>query len=218
MMTDENKRFAGLRHNMVVSQLINRDINDDNVLDAMEKIPRHLFVDKNFIDEAYSDYPLPTIMGQTISQPYIVALMTQGLELTGKDRVLEIGTGSGYQTAILAEIAKEVFTVETIKELLVKAQNVLESLDYKNIYFKNSDGFNGWSEKAPFDKIIVTAAPKEIPDLLTDQLKDKGIMIIPIGFPGQTQTLFKIIKSGSKLIKEEICNVAFVPLIKEKNI
>ena len=144
--------------------------------------------------------------------------MTQGLELTSKDRVLEIGTGSGYQTAILAEIAKEVFTVETIKELMAKAQNVLESLDYKNIYFKNSDGYNGWSEEAPFDKIIVTAAPKEIPDLLTNQLKDKGIMIIPIGFPGQTQTLFKVVKSGSRLIKEEICSVAFVPLIKEKNI
>ncbi|MHB1252822.1 MAG: protein-L-isoaspartate(D-aspartate) O-methyltransferase, partial [Candidatus Humimicrobiaceae bacterium] len=201
---------------MIVSQLIGRNIKDANVLDAMEKIPRHLFVDKNYHNEAYSDYPLPIIMGQTISQPYIVALMTQELGLTHQDKVLEIGTGSGYQTAILAEIAKEVFTIETINELLIKAQNVLESLDYKNIHFKNSDGYNGWLEEAPFDKIIVTAAPKEIPDLLTGQLKNKGVMLIPIGFPGQTQILFKVTKSGNNVIKEEICSVAFVPLIKEK--
>jgi protein-L-isoaspartate(D-aspartate) O-methyltransferase len=213
---EENKKFIELRHNMVVSQLINRNIKDTNVLDAMEKIPRHLFVDKNYSNEAYSDYPLPIIMGQTISQPYIVALMTQELELTNKDKILEIGTGSGYQTAILAEIAKEVFTVETINELLIKAQNVLESLDYKNIYFKNSDGYKGWLEEAPFDKIIVTAAPKEIPDLLTGQLKNKGIMLIPIGFPGQTQSLFKVTKFGNDIIKEEICGVAFVPLIKKE--
>lgn len=213
---EENKKFIDLRHRMVVSQLIDRNIKDANVLNAMEKIPRHLFVDKNYHNEAYSDYPLPIIMGQTISQPYIVALMTQELGLTQQDKVLEIGTGSGYQTAILAEIAKEVFTVETINELLIKAQNVLESLDYKNIHFKNSDGYNGWLEEAPFDKIIVTAAPKEIPDLLTAQLKNKGVMLIPIGFPGQTQILFKVTKSGNDIIKEEICSVAFVPLIKEK--
>lgn len=213
---EENKKFIDLRHRMIVSQLIDRNIKDANVLDVMEKIPRHLFVDKNYQNEAYSDYPLPIIMGQTISQPYIVALMTQELGLTRQDKVLEIGTGSGYQTAILAEIAKEVFTVETINELLIKAQNVLESLDYKNIHFKNSDGYNGWLEEAPFDKIIVTAAPKEIPDSLTGQLKNKGVMLIPIGFPGQTQILFKVTKSGNDVIKEVICSVAFVPLIKEK--
>ncbi|MHB1376742.1 MAG: protein-L-isoaspartate(D-aspartate) O-methyltransferase [Candidatus Humimicrobiaceae bacterium] len=213
---EENKKFIISRHEMVVTQLINRDIKDGNVLNAMKKIARHLFVDKNYQNEAYSDYPLPIIMGQTISQPYIVALMTQELELKSTDKVLEIGTGSGYQTAVLAEIADEVFTIETINELLIKAENILESLDYKNIHFKNSDGYKGWSEEAPFDKIIVTAAPKEIPDLLTDQLKNKGIMLIPIGLPGRTQSLIKIIKSDNHLVKEEICSVAFVPLIKEK--
>jgi len=214
---EENEKFCGLRHNMVVSQLINRNIKDNIVLDVMKKIPRHLFVDKSYWNEAYSDYPLTIKMGQTISQPYIVALMTQELELTSEDRVLEIGTGSGYQTAILAEIAKDVFTVETINELLIKAEIVLESLEYKNIHFKNSDGYNGWLEEAPFDRIIVTAAPKEIPNLLVDQLKNKGIMLIPIGAPGQTQSLFKIIKSDNHFIKEEICSVAFVPLIKKES-
>jgi len=213
---EKNKEFAYLRHNMVVSQLLNRNIKDTNVLDAMGKIPRHLFVDKNYRDEAYSDHPLPIIMGQTISQPYIVALMTQELEIANHEKILEIGTGSGYQTAILADIAKEVYTVETIKELFEGAQKVLKNLGYQNIYFKNSDGYNGWLEKAPFDKIIVTAAPLEIPELLTSQLKEQGIMLIPIGFPSQTQILYKVTKSGSRIIKEEVANVAFVPLIKDK--
>lgn len=213
---EKNKEFAYLRHNMVVSQLLNRNIKDTNVLDAMGKIPRHLFVDKNYRDEAYSDYPIPIIMGQTISQPYIVALMTQELEISNNEKILEIGTGSGYQTAILAELAKEVYTVETIKELFEGAQNVLKNLEYQNIHFKNSDGYNGWLEEAPFDKIIVTAAPMEIPELLTSQLKEKGIMLIPIGFPSQTQILYKVTKYGSRIIKEEVANVAFVPLIKDK--
>ena len=213
---EKNKEFAYLRHNMVVSQLLNRNIKDTNVLDAMGKIPRHLFVDKNYRDEAYSDYPIPIIMGQTISQPYIVALMTQELEIANNEKILEIGTGSGYQTAILAELAKEVYTVETIKELFEGAQNILKNLEYQNIHFKNSDGYNGWLEEAPFDKIIVTAAPMEIPELLTSQLKEKGIMLIPIGFPSQTQILYKVTKYGSRIIKEEVANVAFVPLIKDK--
>jgi protein-L-isoaspartate(D-aspartate) O-methyltransferase len=213
---EENKKFIDQRNNMVGSQLIERNIRNAAVLGAMKKIPRHLFVEKKYQDEAYSDYPLPIIMGQTISQPYIVALMTEKLELTSKDRLLEIGTGSGYQTAVLAEIADEVFTIETINELLVRAENILKSLNYRNIHFKNSDGYNGWLEKAPFDKIIVTAAPKEIPDSLASQLKNKGIMIIPVGFPGMTQSLFKVTKSGNDIIKEEICDVAFVPLIRKK--
>jgi protein-L-isoaspartate(D-aspartate) O-methyltransferase len=213
---EESKKFIILRHEMVATQLINRDIKDGNVLNAMGKIPRHLFVDKNYQNEAYSDYPLPIIMGQTISQPYIVALMTQELDLKSTDRVLEIGTGSGYQTAVLAEIANEVFTIETISELFIKAKNTLESLDYKNIHLKNSDGYKGWPEEASFDKIIVTAAPNKVPDLLTDQLKNNGIMLIPIGLPGQTQNLIKIMKSDNHLEKKELCSVAFVPLIKEK--
>jgi protein-L-isoaspartate(D-aspartate) O-methyltransferase len=214
---EENKKFIDLRNKMVVSQLAGRDIKDENVLRVMKKIPRHLFVEKSYWDEAYSDYPLPIIGGQTISQPYIVALMTQELQLRYCDKVLEIGTGSGYQTAVLAEIAKDIFTVETINELLVKAESVLENLEYKNVHFKNSDGYNGWPDEAPFDRIIVTAAPKEIPDLLVDQLKNKGIMVIPIGSPGQTQCLLKVTKYDKELIKENICGVAFVPLIKKES-
>lgn len=214
---EKNEKFAGLRHKMVYFQLIGRDIKDTNVIEAMEKIPRHLFVEENYQSEAYSDYPLPIGMGQTISQPYIVALMTQALCLRKEDSVLEIGTGSGYQTAVLAEIAKEVFTVEKINSLIIKAEKVLASLNYVNIHFKNSDGYDGWFEKSPFDKIIVTAAPNDIPDSLTRQLKNEGIMLIPIGLAGRTQTLYKVTKTGNKVIKKEICGVAFVPLIKEEN-
>jgi protein-L-isoaspartate(D-aspartate) O-methyltransferase len=214
---EEKDKFFRLRHEMVHYQIINRNIKDNNVIRAMEKIPRHLFVDEVYQNEAYSDYPVPIGSGQTISQPYIVALMTQELSLLKSDKVLEIGTGSGYQTAILAEIANEVFTVEKLPELMEKAKKVLLMLNYKNIYFRNSDGYNGWPEKSPFDKIIVTAAPGYIPDSFINQLKDTGIMVIPVGLTGFNQKLFKITKLKNKILKDEICDVAFVPLIKEKN-
>ncbi|MCE5330375.1 protein-L-isoaspartate(D-aspartate) O-methyltransferase [bacterium] len=210
-----NNKFQVLRNNMVQSQIIARNITDINVIKAMQKVPRHLFVDENYYNDAYSDYPLPIGFSQTISQPYIVALMTEELDLKKEDVVLEIGTGSGYQTAILAEIAKEVFTVEKINGLFKRAESILMNLNYKNIFFKNSDGYNGWVEKAPFDKIIVTAAPEDIPESLLDQLKDSGIMIIPLGTCGLSQSLFKVKKAGKKILKEEICGVSFVPLVKD---
>ena len=211
----ENDKFHILRNNMIQSQIIARNITDVNVINAMNKVPRHLFVDENYYNDAYSDFPLSIGFGQTISQPYIVALMTEELELKKEDSVLEIGTGSGYQTAILAEIAKEVFTVEKIKGLAERAKIILNNLDYKNIYFKNSDGYNGWVEKSPFDKIIVTAAPKEIPDSLLGQLKNGGIMIIPLGAAGWSQSLYKVKKIGKKIIKKEVCGVSFVPMVKD---
>jgi len=213
---DENEKLINLRNNMVNTQIIARNISDHNVVNAMKKIPRHLFVDANYINEAYSDYPLPIGFGQTISQPYIVALMTEELELVKTDKVLEIGTGSGYQTAVLAEIAREVFTVEKITGLIKKAEKTLNSLNYKNIHFSNSNGYDGWVEEAPFDKIIVTAAPKEVPKSLLDQLKNGGIMIIPIGFSGWSQTLYKIKKDGKNIIRQEICGVSFVPMVKDE--
>jgi protein-L-isoaspartate(D-aspartate) O-methyltransferase len=213
---ENSTEFIRLRQMMVKLQLVGRNIKAANVLAAMEKIPRHLFVAKAYMDDAYSDCPLPIKKGQTISQPYIVALMSEELELSKKDRVLEIGTGSGYQTAVLAELAGEVFTIETINELASGARLILESLGYMDIHFKNDDGYYGWHEEAPFDKIIVTAAPEEIPGDLIKQLKDNGIMIIPVGYPGFTQVLFKVIKSGKRITKKEICSVAFVPLVKIK--
>ncbi len=211
---EEKDKFFRLRQEMVRYQIINRNIKDENVIRAMREVPRQLFVDEVYQNEAYSDYPIPIGSGQTISQPYIVALMTQELSLSKSDKVLEIGTGSGYQTAILAEIVNKVFTVEKLPELIEKAKKVLLKLNYKNIYFGNYNGYNGWIEKSPFDKIIVTAAPEYIPDSLINQLKDTGIMIIPVGLTGFNQKLFKITKQKNKILKEEICDVAFVPLIK----
>lgn len=211
----EYNKFNILREGMVKSQILARNITDDNVINAMKKVPRHLFVNENYYDDAYLDHPLPIGSGQTISQPYIVALMTEELELKKEDIVLEIGTGSGYQTAILAEIVKEVFTVEKIYDLSKNAEKILGKLNYKNIHFKNSDGYKGWVDKAPFDKIIVTAAPKYIPKPLIDQLKDNGLMIIPLGDCGLSQSLFKVKKVGEKIIKKEICGVSFVPLVKD---
>ncbi|MCL6088217.1 MAG: protein-L-isoaspartate(D-aspartate) O-methyltransferase [Actinobacteria bacterium] len=201
---------------MLNTQIIARNITDNNVITAMKKIPRHLFVETNYLKEAYSDYPLPIGFGQTISQPYIVALMTQELELTKDDKVLEIGTGSGYQTAVLAEITRQVFTIEKITGLIKRAEKILNGLNYKNIHFSNSNGYDGWIEEAPFDKIIVTAAPKEIPKPLLEQLTDGGIMVIPLGFSGWSQTLYKIKKDGKKIIRQEICGVSFVPMVKEE--
>ncbi|HAA83842.1 MAG TPA: protein-L-isoaspartate O-methyltransferase, partial [Thermodesulfobacterium commune] len=160
------------REKMVKSQIVARGIKDEKVIQAMLKVPRHLFVEEALRDQAYGDFPLPIGKGQTISQPYIVALMTEALELKGKERVLEVGTGSGYQTAILAEIALWVYTIERDPDLSEKAKKVLLSLGYKNISFKIGDGSLGWPEAAPFDAIIVTAASPQIPQPLVDQLAE----------------------------------------------
>lgn len=207
--------FAKLRNAMVNEQIIARGISDRRVIDAMLKVPREKFVSASLQDSAYDDRPLPIGYGQTISQPYIVALMTELLELKGDEKVLEIGTGCGYQTAILAELAKEVYTVEIIKPLYEKAK--INLLSYKNIKLKYGDGYNGWEEFSPYNRIIVTAAPEKIPQPLITQLDNNGILVIPEGPPGWSQVLLKIKKENGKIISSQICDVAFVPLTRKRN-
>jgi len=200
------------RERMVETQTKARGIKDERVLKAMLKVPRHLFVDEALRDQAYGDFPLPIGEGQTISQPYIVALMTEALELKGNERVLEIGTGSGYQTAILAELALWVYTIERFPTLLERAKKVLKELGYKNISFKLDDGTLGWKEAAPFDAIIVTAASPDIPLPLVEQLAEGGRMVIPIG-DEFSQTLIKGVKKGGKLHTKALEPVRFVKLV-----
>ncbi len=208
-----NRNFETLRNIMVNEQIISRGITDKKVIEAMRKVPREDFIGENLKEEAYQDGPLPIGYGQTISQPYIVALMTESLELKGNEKVLEIGTGSGYQTAILAEIVKNVYTVEIVSSLYERVKKILSR--YKNIKILLSDGYHGWKEYAPFDRIIVTAATEKIPDPLIDQLKDSGIMILPSGPPGWSQILLKIVKQKGEIKTERICDVAFVPLTRK---
>lgn len=214
MAMKEEKRFTALREKMVETQIASRGVKDKNVLKALKKVPRHLFVKPGQYLSAYEDYPLSIGLAQTISQPYIVALMTELLEISSGDKVLEVGTGSGYQTAILAEIAKEVYTIEFLKELSEKSKKLLINLGYKNICFKTGNGYEGWPEFAPFNKIIVTAAPERIPETLKEQLADGGKMVLPVGAPGFNQSLIKLTKSGKNFIQEEICGVSFVPMVK----
>jgi len=213
-MTKGNKDiYRVARERMVENQIKARGIKDTRVLEAMRKVPRHLFVDESLWDQAYGDYPLPIGEGQTISQPYIVALMTEALELKGTERVLEIGTGSGYQTAILAELAMWVYTVERFHKLSQRAKKILvNELKYGNITFKVGDGTLGWKEAAPFDAIIVTAASPDIPSPLVEQLAEGGRIVIPIGKEGY-QSLIKGVKKGGKLYTQEIEEVRFVKLV-----
>ncbi|MCM8791715.1 MAG: protein-L-isoaspartate(D-aspartate) O-methyltransferase [Candidatus Omnitrophica bacterium] len=205
--------FVALRKAMVKNQIEKRGIRDKNVLKAMLKVERHKFVPEELKNYAYEDRPLPIGEDQTISQPYIVALMTELLKLDPNDRVLEIGTGSGYQAAILAELVKEVYTIEIIESLAKRAEKLLHDLGYKNIYVKIGDGYLGWPEKAPFDAIIVTCAPKEIPPLLIEQLKEGGKMVVPVG--DFFQNLKLVIKKDTKIIVKDIVPVIFVPMIKK---
>lgn len=205
------KNYNRERERMVKSQIEARGIKDKNVLEAMRMIARHKFVSEDMKSFAYNDEPLPIGEGQTISQPYIVAYMTEMLHLKKEDRVLEVGTGSGYQAAILAEMAREVYTIEIIESLSLKAQEVLKELGYTNIYFKIGDGSFGWREHAPYDAIIVTAAPENIPDALQEQLKISGRMIIPVGMT--FQELILITREKRKLRKKRLLPVRFVPLI-----
>ncbi|MCM8779991.1 MAG: protein-L-isoaspartate(D-aspartate) O-methyltransferase [Candidatus Omnitrophica bacterium] len=204
--------FSALRKRMIEEQIKARGIRNQRVLSAFLKVPRHEFVPQEFQKSAYADYPLPIGEEQTISQPYIVALMTQSLELTGVEKVLEIGTGSGYQTAILAELAKEVYSIERFEKLAQNAKEVLDRLGYTNIKIKTGDGTLGWPEELPFDRIIVTAASSRIPEPLIEQLKDKGILVIPLGQAfGQTLTVACKNKEGLKM--ESICGCVFVPMV-----
>jgi len=211
---DGRDDYRDKRHSMVVNQLQSRDITDIKVLQAMLTVPRHEFVDENIRESAYNDYPLAIGEGQTISQPYIVALMTQLLELKEDEKVLEIGTGSGYQAAVLAEMVKEVYTVEIYESLSKKSENLLNNLGYKNIHFKVGDGYYGWEEHAPFDAIIVTCAPDHIPPHLLQQIReDGGRMVIPVGGIWMVQTLMKIEKIKGEIKSKGITGVRFVPMI-----
>jgi protein-L-isoaspartate(D-aspartate) O-methyltransferase len=212
-VADEPIKFTKARKEMVKVQLRERDIVDSKVLSAMEKVPRHLFVEDKLRDAAYSDHPLPIGEGQTISQPYIVALMTQVLGLGGGEKVLDIGTGSGYQAAILAQIADEVYSVEIRPNLSKKAGEVLSSLGYTNIRLKVGDGYYGWEEHAPYDGIIVAAAADHIPPPLLAQLKDGGRMAIPVGSPFSVQNLVLIEKKDGKVFTKNVAGVLFVPMV-----
>jgi protein-L-isoaspartate(D-aspartate) O-methyltransferase len=204
--------FEKARARMVEEQLLPRSIHDQKTLEAMRKVPRHLFVEDAMKNQAYGDSPLPIGKGQTISQPYIVALMTQALGLKGHEHVLEIGTGSGYQAAILSQICEKVYTVERIDTLLVQARKVFDSLHYLNILTKLDDGTNGWPEYGPYDAIVVTAGGPKVPLPLLEQLADPGILIIPVGDRG-VQNLQFVTKKDGEIIEKTIELVRFVNLV-----
>lgn len=197
---------------MVEEQIIARGIKDPRVIAAMKKVPRHLFVEEALQNQAYSDHPLPIGEKQTISQPYMVALMTEAMQLTGEERVLEIGAGSGYQTAILAELAREVYSIERIRSLAIKARKLLYELGYFNAEIKIFDGTLGWAEKGPFDAIMVTAGAPNIPQPLYDQLALQGRLVIPVG-DVYAQDLFRITRIEEGLKKEDLGGCRFVKLI-----
>jgi protein-L-isoaspartate(D-aspartate) O-methyltransferase len=203
------------RQLMVEHDIRGRGVKDPEVLAAMAKIPRHAFVDASYRDRAYEDHPLPIGEGQTISQPFVVALMTEALRLRRGDRVLEIGTGSGYQAAVLAELVKEVYTIEIRKPLANRAETTLSGLGYGKVKVKNGDGYFGWDEHAPFDAIIITAAANHIPPPLIRQLKEGGRLIVPLGSTVYFQTLTLATKRNNELEVEQMSAVAFVPMVGE---
>jgi protein-L-isoaspartate(D-aspartate) O-methyltransferase len=204
--------FPKARLKMVEEQLTSRGIKDSRLIEAMKKIPRHLFVEEALQSQAYTDHPLPIGEKQTISQPYMVALMTEALLLTGKERVLEIGTGSGYQTAILAEMSEKVFSIERIRPLAIRARKLLYDLGYFNVEIKIFDGTFGWMEESPFDAILVTAGSPDIPQPLIDQLAPGGRLVIPVG-DAFVQELFRVTKTEEEVKKEDLGGCRFVKLI-----
>lgn len=206
--------YAYKRKKMVEDQIIARGVKDEKVIAAMLKVPRHEFVPDKWKDHAYEDHPLPIGFGQTISQPYIVASMTEVLDIKKSDKVFEVGTGSGYQAAVLAELAGTVYTIEIVKELAERAQDTLKRLGYRNITVKHGDGYKGMPEFSPFDAIIVTAAPPEIPEELVKQLKMGGRMVLPLGEDYQELVLIKKTEKGIE--KKILYPVRFVPMIKGK--
>ena len=211
-MDREAIKYERQREDMVNHQLKPRGINDPHVLEALRTVPRHLFVTEALRDQAYGDYPLPIGEQQTISQPYIVAEMTQALELGNDDRVLEIGTGSGYQAAVLADIVFRVYTIERIRALYIQARKLLDRLNYHNIIMRCSDGTTGWQDESPFDAIMVTAGAPEVPEKLLDQLAAGGRMIVPVGNQ-HSQDLIKITKDKAGIHRSNLGGCRFVKLI-----
>jgi len=207
-----NSDYEIARERMVSEQLVKRGIKDPRVLAAMRKIPRHLFVDEALAARAYGDYPLPIGEKQTISQPYMVALMTEALAPGPKDRILEIGTGSGYQTAVLAELCSKVFSIERIKSIAEKAEKTLESLGYSNFLIRVGDGSGGWKEEAPFEGILVTAGAPDVPRVLEQQLTERGRLVIPVG-DEFSQSLIKIVREGDEFSQSNLAGCVFVRLI-----
>lgn len=210
---EEDVSYKEAREQMVATQIRSRGIKDKRVLEAMEKVPRHLFVPETYRPQAYSDSPLPIGYGQTISQPYIVALMTEALKIEPGDKVFEVGTGSGYQAAVLAEMGAEVYTMEIVEELVASAGDVFKVLDYSNIRARLGDAYQGWVEHSPFDAVIVTAAPEHVPQPLIDQLKVGGRMVVPVG--GRFQDLVVMTKTADGLERESLGPVIFVPMTGE---
>jgi protein-L-isoaspartate(D-aspartate) O-methyltransferase len=210
--SEEPDPFQKDRERMVADQIEARGVSDPKVLESMRQVPRHRFVPDEHLARAYGDHPLPIGSGQTISQPYIVALMSEALQASPGDRVLEIGTGSGYQAAVLAEMGLDVYTVEIIPELAERARVVLDELGYTNVMTRTGDGYFGWDEYAPFDAIMVTAAPDHLPQPLVEQLKEGGRLVIPIGPVGSFQTLWLFEKIEGELQATNLGSVIFVPL------
>jgi protein-L-isoaspartate(D-aspartate) O-methyltransferase len=204
-------KFTAAREKMVTQQIISRGVTDQLTLKAMRKVPRHLFVTKEYESEAYDDNPLPIGYGQTISQPYIVAYMTEVAKPDPSKTALEIGTGSGYQAAVLAQTVKSVYSIEIVPELAKESAERLKMLGYKNITVKYGDGYKGWKEFSPFDIIIVTAAAEQIPQPLIDQLAENGRLVIPVGPPLAVQELILLIKKNGKIEKSRLTFVRFVP-------
>ncbi len=204
--------YEVIRKTMVDAQIRERGVKDARVLAAMERVHRHRFVPDQWLEQAYEDHPLPIGYGQTISQPYVVAAMTEVIQPQPGDRILEIGTGSGYQAAILAELVGEVYTIEIIPELCAQAQERLTDLGYQNVHVRCDDGYYGWEEHAPYDGIVVTAAPDHIPQPLVAQLADGGSMVIPVGPPGAYQVLWLLERHGEEVTSRQLMGVTFVPL------
>jgi len=214
-VAEEEETFAKMRQQMVERTIRARGVSYPEVLRAMETVPRHHFVLPRYLGQAYADHPLPIGYGQTISQPYIVALMTELLRLESDERVLEIGTGSAYQAAVLAELVNEVYSIEIVPELADSAAQRLKALGYDNVRTKQGDGYYGWEQYAPFDAIIVTCAPDHVPQPLVNQLAEGGRLVVPVGPPGGYQTLWQYVREEDGLKAYNLGGVRFVPLLRE---
>lgn len=211
----KEEQFLVERKKMVYEQIIQRNIHDEKIIQTMEKVPRHFFVPEENRSASYEDHPVSIGYGQTISQPYIVAFMTESLHLKKREKVLEIGSGSGYQAAILAELGTEIYTIEIIPELAKFAEENLKRTGYSSVKVKMGDGYQGWKEFAPFDAIIVTCAPENVPQPLIEQLKEGGRIVIPVGGENQVQELYLMKKVKNELVRQSLAPVRFVPMVGE---